>query len=431
VADVADREAVRRAVEDARAAWGPIRGLVHGAGVLADKRLGEKTPEQFAAVLEPKLAGVRALLEACASDPLEQICFFSSVAAHSGNPGQSDYAAANAVLDQMAAVEQARRGDVCHVVSIAWGPWAGGMVTESLARHFTARGVGLIPVADGARAFVDELARGSASQVILGCGLDQQGEAVPERLRIDVADLPILDGHRIEHAAVLPMTMALDALLGVGRTTVGRDCELQDLRLLQGVVLADGHVELDVRTAPATSGDGIVGSLVHTTGRPAYQAMLRAVTNGAAPDPAPLVARNGALPDACVRPYDGPLFHGPSFQVIREVVHCSPSSIAARLATSGEMGWPNGWQLDPAALDGALQLLRVWGIAQGGRASLPTAIGRCRTWAAWPSSGEVGCSLQCRQDNPFKLSADALFVELGTGRPLLSLDGIVMHVQAA
>lgn len=431
VGDVSSADDVRRAVDEARTAWGPIRGIVHGAGVLADKRLGEKTPEQFASVLEPKLAGVRALLDACANDPLEQICFFSSVAAHSGNPGQSDYAAANSVLDQLAVEEQARRGSACHVVSIAWGPWAGGMVTEALAKHFTARGISLIPVADGARAFVDELVRGQATQVILGCGLDQVGDATPERLRIDVADLPVLEGHRIEQAAVLPMTMALDALLGVGRAHVGPGCEVRDLRLLQGLVLTNGHAELDVRTSASSTGPGVVGSLIHTTGRPAYQAELVPGVNGTRPPAAPLVAKNGNLPDACLRPYDGPLFHGPSFQVIREVVSCTPASIAARLATSGEMGWPEGWQLDPAALDGALQLLRVWGIAQGGPPSLPTSIGRCHVWAAWPSRGEVGCTLQCRRDNAFKLSADALFVELETGRPLLSLDGIVMHVQAA
>ncbi len=429
-ADVSDAAGVAAAVAGARQAWGPMRGLVHGAGVLADKRLGEKTPEQFASVLQPKLDGVRALLGACGDDPLEQICFFSSVAAHSGNPGQSDYAAANSVLDRLAEEEQARRGDACHVVSIAWGPWDGGMVTESLARHFTARGISLIPQADGARAFVDELARGTATQVILGCGLDQVRERQHDRLHISVDDLPVLEGHRIENAAVLPMTMALDALLGVGRQTLGPACELLDLKLLQGLVLTEGHADLDIRTADAPSRAGITGTLVHTSGRPAYQADLTPIVNGSVPPARKLPKTSEALPKACRKPYDTALFHGPSFQVIREIVDCTPTSISARLATAGAMGWPDSWQLDPAALDGALQLLRVWGIAQDGRASLPTSIGRCRTWAAWPASGDVGCTLQCRRDNPFKLSADALFVDLKTGAPLLSLDDIVMHVHA-
>jgi NAD(P)-dependent dehydrogenase (short-subunit alcohol dehydrogenase family) len=429
--DVADAADVSRAIAAARAVWGPIRGLVHGAGVLADKRLGEKTPDQFASVLRPKLDGVRALLDACGGDPLEQVCFFSSVAAHSGNPGQSDYAAANATLDRLAVDEQARRGAACHVVSIAWGPWDGGMVTEALARHFTARGISLIPPDAGARAFVDELRSGVSTQVIIGCGLDQMREARRERVRVDVSVLPVLEDHRIGDAVVLPMTMALDTLFGEGRRTLGPACELRDLQLLQGLVLADGSGELEMHSDRSPSGDGVVSTLTHTSGRPAYRAAIASVNGEAAPLPT-LAAANGALlPDACLQPYAAALFHGPAFQVIREVLHCTDRSISARLATAGAMGWPTQWQVDPAALDGALQLLRLWGVAQDGRASLPTGIGRCRVWVPWPARGDVACTVQCRRDNAYRLSGDALFTELATGHPLLSLDGIVMHVHAS
>ena len=431
--DVARHDAVAAAVAEARAAWGPIRGLVHGAGVLADKRLGEKTAEQFASVLQPKLDGVDALLAACDTDPLEQICFFSSVAAHSGNAGQSDYAAANAVLDALAASEQARRGPACHVVSTAWGPWAGGMVTESLARHFTARGIALIPQRDGALALVEELTRGTATQVILGCGLDQMDEPPVERLRMSATRWPLLDGHRIEHAIVLPMTMALDALMGVGREHLGAACELRDLRLVKGVVLGEGAVaDLEIQASPETTG-AVQVSLVHPEGRPAYQATVqRAGAREAAPPAMALPARQApALPEVCRAPYAAALFHGPSFQVIREITVCNDHQIAARLATAGAMGWPDEWQIDPAALDGALQLLRVWGVARDGRHSLPTSIGRCRVWQAWPAQGEVGCVLECRKDNAFKLTADARFIDLATGAALVSLDGIVMHVHGS
>jgi NAD(P)-dependent dehydrogenase (short-subunit alcohol dehydrogenase family) len=429
--DVTDAADVRRAVAAARAVWGPIRGLVHGAGVLADKRLGEKTLEQFVSVLRPKLDGVRALLEACGSDPLEHVCFFSSVAAHSGNPGQSDYAAANATLDRLAVDEQARRGAACHVVSIAWGPWDGGMVTESLAKHFTARGIDLIPQDAGARAFVDELRSGVSTQVIIGCGLEQMRDARRERMRVEVSAMPVLEDHRIGDAVVLPMTMALDTLLGEGRRTLGPACELRDLQLLQGLVLADGSGELEMHSDRSPSGDGVVSTLTHTSGRPAYRAEIASVNGEAPPVPAPAAVNGTVLPDACLHPYASALFHGPAFQVIREVLHCTDHAISARLATAGAMGWPAQWQVDPAALDGALQLLRLWGVAQDGRASLPTGIGRCRVWAPWPDRGDVGCTVQCRRDNAYRLSGDALFTDLATGNPLLSLDGIVMHVHAS
>src|SRR5262249_29253898 len=43
---------------------GPIRGLIHGAGVLADAHIEDKTSAQFALVYRTKVAGLRALLSA-------------------------------------------------------------------------------------------------------------------------------------------------------------------------------------------------------------------------------------------------------------------------------------------------------------------------------------------------------------------------------
>ena len=430
-ADVADADAVRRVVAEVRAAWGPIGGIIHGAGVLADKRLGDKTAAQFASVLQPKLDGVRALLDACASDPLRFLCFFSSVAAHGGNAGQADYAAANAVLDRLAVDEQQRRGDACHVVSIAWGPWAGGMVTETLAKHFTARGISLIPQDAGAQMLVRELQGGRHAQVVVGSGIEQLRDDAPVRLRYDVRQLPELCDHAIGGAVVLPMTMAVDALLGAGRRVLGADCELRDLQLLNGLRFDGDAGELDLVSDVSPAGDAVTATLRHLNGRPAYRA--RVVRTGSEPPPAtlPLPATSGDLAAACRAPYADALFHGPAFHVIRDVVRCDDDGIAARLGTAASMGWASRWQIDPAALDGALQLLRVWGVAQDGRPSLPTALGRVRAWAPWPSSGDVGCVVACRRDNAHRLGGEVRFVDLATGAPLLSLDGLVMHVQAS
>jgi acyl transferase domain-containing protein len=154
--DVRDTVALTAALDKVRREWGPITGIVHAAGVLADKRITDKTDEQFQRVFDTKVAGLRALLEATADDPLNVICLFSSVAACFGNLGQCDYAMANEVLDQVASVEQVRR-PWCLVRSIAWGPWKGGMVTPSLVEFFSRIGIPLIPIEAGADAFVAEL----------------------------------------------------------------------------------------------------------------------------------------------------------------------------------------------------------------------------------------------------------------------------------
>src|SRR4029450_8067151 len=88
--DARDGQALRTALDDVRRQWGRITGLVQGAGVIADKRIEDKTDEQFARVFDTKVAGLRALLDATSGDPLTVLTVFSSISAHAGNPGQCD-----------------------------------------------------------------------------------------------------------------------------------------------------------------------------------------------------------------------------------------------------------------------------------------------------------------------------------------------------
>ncbi|HEY1721599.1 MAG TPA: SDR family NAD(P)-dependent oxidoreductase [Magnetospirillaceae bacterium] len=155
VLDIRDRRALAAILAETRSQWGPIEALVHGAGVIADKLIADKTRAQFDEVFSTKVAGLHALLAETASDPLRALFLFSSVAARYGNVGQSDYAMANEVLNKVALTEAARRPD-CLVRALNWGPWESGMVTPALRQRFEAAGVGLIPAVTGAEAFLAE-----------------------------------------------------------------------------------------------------------------------------------------------------------------------------------------------------------------------------------------------------------------------------------
>ena len=154
--DVTDAAIVSQVFATIRNRWGRIDGLIHAAGVIADKALAEKTTEQFVAVFATKARGFAALLEAATNDDLRFIYVFTSVAGRYGNSGQADYAMANATLSQMARHESARRAN-CVVRALSWGPWEGGMVTPELQAHFAAQGIPLIPIDRGVAAFVQEL----------------------------------------------------------------------------------------------------------------------------------------------------------------------------------------------------------------------------------------------------------------------------------
>jgi hypothetical protein len=51
------------------------------------------------------------------------------------------------------------------VRSIGWGPWNGGLVTDAIGAQLQARGIGLLTIEDGARAFIDEIATGTSGAV--------------------------------------------------------------------------------------------------------------------------------------------------------------------------------------------------------------------------------------------------------------------------
>ncbi len=166
--DVRDSTAVAALVEGVYQRHGRLDGIVHGAGVLADRLLVDKTPEGFARVWDTKVGGALALVEAARAD-LGFLVLFGSVSGVFGNRGQADYAAANDALDTLARIWASRAHG--RVVAVDWGPWAApdhgsGMVSAELTREYARRGIGLIEPDDGVACLLAELAAGTDPQVV-------------------------------------------------------------------------------------------------------------------------------------------------------------------------------------------------------------------------------------------------------------------------
>lgn len=120
-ADVADADAMARAVRTAQARFGALHGVVHAAGVLDDGPIQTRRREQTERMLAPKLAGARVLDDVTETLAPELFVVFGSTSGLAGIPGQCDYAAANAALDAFAAWRsQTRPG---RTLAVDWGIW--------------------------------------------------------------------------------------------------------------------------------------------------------------------------------------------------------------------------------------------------------------------------------------------------------------------
>jgi acyl transferase domain-containing protein/NADP-dependent 3-hydroxy acid dehydrogenase YdfG len=396
--DATDRCALERELDRTRREYGKITGLIHAAGVLADKNIADKSDEQFDRVYATKVTGLHALLDATAHDPLDLLLVFSSVAARYGNAGQSDYAMANETLNQVAAAEQRRRPS-CRVRSIGWGPWDGGMVTGPLAAHFARLGVPLIPLGAGARAFEAEVAAAAAAddtvQVLIAAGDDPSPAAAGPSVRAEIAVNARTHGYLADHAPagvpVLPLALAVEWFAAAGRSShPDRPAALRDLRVLSRVDLphlaAGGH-----RFTLDATADAI--TLAGASNTPHYRARLVAPDDVSEPltEPPPALR-----PAAILDVYDGTvLFHGPRFHMLRSLNTLSDDGAEAQLVGLRSLGWGGGpWWTDPAALDGALQTAVLWARHATGHATLPMAVDALRIHRAGPAPGLLRCRVR-------------------------------------
>ena len=149
----------------------PITGIIHGAGLEDSKLVAAKDYDVFDKVIRVKIDGWQSLLAAteASGGELRFASCFTSVSGRFGNNGQTDYSAANSVLD--AEMARLTASGSCRAVAIAWTGWRDvGMATRgSFQAVFDAAGIDTISVEKGVEIFIGEALQGGKRRV-LGCG---------------------------------------------------------------------------------------------------------------------------------------------------------------------------------------------------------------------------------------------------------------------
>jgi polyketide synthase PksN len=185
--DINQKQAVDDLFHTIQEDFSSLHGIIHSAGVIKDNFIRKKSKEEVQEVLMPKVTGLVNLDQASKDLSLDFIVFFSSTAGAFGNPGQADYATANAFMDAYAKYRNAlvasklRQG---RTLSVNWPLWKeGGMhvdaETEKMIREKT--GISAIETTAGIHALYQGLASGRDQVLVAGGDVNRLRTALMER----------------------------------------------------------------------------------------------------------------------------------------------------------------------------------------------------------------------------------------------------------
>ncbi|NQS91123.1 MAG: polyketide synthase dehydratase domain-containing protein [Chloroflexi bacterium] len=405
-----------------------INGILHGAGVLADKYIDEKTEADFDLVYGVKIGGLKNLLTLISPEQLDYLILFSSVAGYYGNPGQADYSLSNEIMNKLSHYLKGLHPD-CQILSIGWGPWDGGMVTPQLKRILTRKNVPLIPVNAGTQTLIELLnnPQDNPHRVVGNPMPFPDRPAHSEKMtykisrKLKLEENPFLADHVIGGKAVLPTVCAVSWIVS--------SCEqlnpgysffaVRDYQVFKGIVFEGDSPEdylLEInegeKRVDALVFDGKISSQM-PDGKSRYHYQAQVEFRKTIPDMPKLPDFNLKMDSSVTGKslYDSKvLFHGPRFQGVQEVLNVNPQGITLRCNLSPilveELGQFPISSFNPFLADVHLQSLLIWANSQRQSIGLPLRINEAVQYQAVPFGTTTYATMKVTTSTPHKLVAD-------------------------
>lgn len=416
--DVRDEAAFTALINDIYARHGRIDGVVHGAGIIEDAFAKDKTLQSFKRVVETKVLAGFTLKKALRLESLKFLFFFSSVVGRTGNAGQTDYVAANEIVNKLALDMNAQTS--ARVASIMWGPWRGGMAQPELEALFAKYGWAMIDPEPGRSAFINEIQFGRKQDVEVVIVAEVPCEAHPSGPRLFTADAQsptpgvtvftldmdtsndlYLNDHTFDGIPVLPMAMATELLMEAAQSAYPgyRAEQVFNMDIPAGIVFERPSKTVTIKTEMLSRSElDIMVTAVLGVGTPLkrtnFKAKVRLIKEVAQigsqceiPEWIPMqidpstevleIDRLETAPPSISTFYSQWMFHGPLFQGVTKLSaigrtgafgEIKPSVVSDCLAqTNGQK-----WAIDPVLLDSAMQLAGSWARQNLDIMALPT-----------------------------------------------------------
>ncbi len=478
-ADVTDEAGMRQLVAEQTNKFGPIDTCIHGAGIVEDKLLSDKTSESWSRVVDTKVLGLMILQKVLDHEQLKFLVVMSSVAGRYGNTGQADYATANELMNRLCGQLHSLWDSKVTVKALCWGPWAAtqfgtGMVTPAIEAKFAARGVTLVESDTGRRLFRSELIAGPASRVEIICGDGpwEAHEAASGEIQMDAGNAadgksneqaPLLSNanlmsdpkgehtirfdidqthayiqeHRLDDSPVLPVAVALE-MIAEGAHLLWPDWTITavaDCALLKGVVLGGEQQSLSmvIDTPAYGSASGFsVNVRIQSdqeSGVPLmhFRAVLELGQLLPKSEQRQILTLETDRQISVEQAYGQWLFHGPRLQVI-EAIHQfadGGANATVRSTTPGDLltntGVNSSWQFDPALVDAAAQMGVLWAREFRGETALPTKFGRVTRFVKELPKRMTMSFERIVNDEPHTLLANVYFTDT-TGQLVMLIE---------
>jgi len=412
--------------------FGQITGIIHGAGVLADKLIENKSEQDFERVYSTKIEGLQSLLNCLKPDQLKHLILFSSAAGFYGNIGQSDYAIANEILNKFA-YQFKRSYPDCQVITFNWGPWESGMVTPELKQLFAQRGIEVIPVEVGTQVFINELIAKNLDtiQILVGSSLVNSSVSLKSDLKtyqikrkLTLEANPFLQDHVIGNHPVLPIVFALNWLAITSEQLYPgyKFFSCEKYQVFKGIVfddtLASKYIlELkEINKVPEQEIElsATIWSKVKQ-GKTCYHYQSKIKLLKQIPKALNYDKFDKEQDDKLINisPYqDGTLFHGSNFQGIKRILNISPQKMTMEyiLPKVKENYWGQfpPQSFNPLAADIPFQCMLIWVRYFYKAGSLPLLCQRGEHFQSIPWDENFYVSMEVQSSSDTKLVADLI-----------------------